>query len=626
MNDMEDAHMPDLAPTVGTRLVASGQDMPAGQGWARRFDFGPRTLPKFAARNPDRAAFLATVHGATRLYAWNRRTGEQHQLTAQRPARWAMEPSGTWVWWFDAGADERGIWRRTRFVGGPAEVALPTSPAMTAGLAFGPGNSVAVGLHDGTNSVILRALAGQPGVPLYLSPDAYLMGGTTDGTLLAVAETPTTPGGPWTRVLQASDGAILSDVLPETGRTYPLAFGPEGAYGHHLLCLHEHRGKPEPMIWDADTGNMIPILLELPGEIRVDWYPDGSGLLVAHLYQARSEIFWYAFCTGELRPLGTPRGFVHDASACPDGSVDYIWSSSARPPVFRSTSTSPLPVRGTHLDDAQSVPAAIACEDLWVSRAGQFVHSLVTRPMTGEPPFPTVFLLHGGPAVHDADSFNPVAAAWAENGFCVIRINYRGSTGYGTAWRDATIGRVGLTELEDLAAVRDAVVGSRLAIEHRIALVGASWGGYLALLGIGTMPRAWAACVAESPIADYAMAYEDEPERLRAWDRAHFGGDPRSMPIRYKESSPITYSRQVRAPVLLITGQHDPRCSRRQILAYVQALAAAGTRCDVVEHDQGHGVGTAAGRVRLITRELEFVRRQLGIGGDEHFYRPGATS
>ena len=78
------------------------------------------------------------------------------------------------------------------------------------------------------------------------------------------------------------------------------------------------------------------------------------------------------------------------------------------------------------------------------------------------------------------------------------------------------------------------------------------------------------------PVADYVAAYEDEMEPLRAYDRALFGGSPHDVPDAYRDSSPITYVDDVRAPVLILAGENDPRCPIRQIDNYLDALAERG--------------------------------------------------
>ena len=72
-------------------------------------------------------------------------------------------------------------------------------------------------------------------------------------------------------------------------------------------------------------------------------------------------------------------------------------------------------------------------------------------------PYPTILIIHGGPEAHDRDAFSPAVQAWVDHGFAVAMVNYRGSTGYGKAWRDALEGNPGLTELQELNLSRTAV-------------------------------------------------------------------------------------------------------------------------------------------------------------------------
>jgi dipeptidyl aminopeptidase/acylaminoacyl peptidase len=193
-----------------------------------------------------------------------------------------------------------------------------------------------------------------------------------------------------------------------------------------------------------------------------------------------------------------------------------------------------------------------------------------------------------------------------------VQVNYRGSTGYGSVWQDAINGRPGLTELEDLAAVRERVVADGVADPARLVLTGGSWGGYLTLLGLGTQPEHWAVGVAGVPVADYVAAYADQMEALRGVDRALFGGSPEEVPDRYRASSPISYVEDVRAPVLILAGANDPRCPLRQIENYVARLAELGKAHEVYRYDAGHGSLVVDERIRQMRAELDFVQRHLG--------------
>jgi dipeptidyl aminopeptidase/acylaminoacyl peptidase len=222
-----------------------------------------------------------------------------------------------------------------------------------------------------------------------------------------------------------------------------------------------------------------------------------------------------------------------------------------------------------------------------------------------------VFHLHGGPHSSDEDRFSAYRAVWLDAGYAVVHVNYRGSTGYGSKWRDAIEGRPGLTELEDVAAVHDWAVESGFADPAKCVVNGASWGGYLSLLALGTQPERWAAGVAGVPVADYLAAYEDEMEPLRAFDRALFGGSPEELPDRYRACSPLTYVDAVRAPVLVLAGENDPRCPIRQIDNYLDRLAARGATYEVYRYDAGHGSLVVAETIRQTAAEVSFVQRVL---------------
>ena len=197
--------------------------------------------------------------------------------------------------------------------------------------------------------------------------------------------------------------------------------------------------------------------------------------------------------------------------------------------------------------------------------------SLPSHPRASRP-HPTIFLIHGGPEAHDRDTFSPPVQAWVDHGLAVVQVNYRGSTGYGRAWRDALTGNPGLTELEDIAAVWQRVVDDGIADPEQIVLHGNSWGGYLTLLGLGLQPKLWALGVAGVPVADYVAAYEDEMDPLKAYDRALFGATPEEDPQRYIDRSPLTFADNVSARVMILAGENDPRCPIRQIDNYIARL------------------------------------------------------
>ncbi|WP_030682792.1 prolyl oligopeptidase family serine peptidase [Streptomyces sp. NRRL B-1347] len=603
---------------AGTGGDAAGAATPE---WEKRFRAPRVSLPDWAEDAPDRSLFVSNATGTYELYAWDRATGAQRQVTdrANGTTDGLLSPDGQWIWWFDdKDGDEFGVWRRQPFAGGADEAAVPgLAPSYPAGLALGrDGRTVVVGRstdEDGTTVHVVGpdAAPGAEPVEIYRHRESAGVGDLShDGSLIVVEHTEHGDAMHSALRVLRLDGSPVAELDDTKGGEVELGleslgFAPvEG--DTRLLVGHQRRGRWEPMLWDVASGEETDLALDLPGDVSAEWYPDGSALLVAHGFEARGDLWRFDLATRELTRVETPRGSVSGATARPDGTVEYMWSSAAEPPVLRSTSGRVV------LDPpGMKAPASVPVTDAWVEGPGGRVHALIQKPAGAEGPLPTVFEVHGGPTWHDSDAFAAGPAAWVDHGYAVVRVNYRGSTGYGREWTDALKHRVGLIELEDIAAVRDWAVASGLADPDRLILSGGSWGGYLTLLGLGTQPDAWALGLAAVPVADYVTAYHDEMEALKAMDRTLFGGTPEEVPERFEASSPLTYVDAVKAPVYISAGVNDPRCPIRQVENYVDRLAERAAVHEVYRYDAGHGSLVVDERIKQVALELDFAARHL---------------
>jgi dipeptidyl aminopeptidase/acylaminoacyl peptidase len=525
------------------------------------------------------------------------------------------------------------------FGGGEDIPAAPgLAPSYPSGLALGIDGIAVIGRStddEGTSVHVVRPGAAEGTAEpyeIYRHPESAGVGDLSEDGALVVIEH-TEHGDAMhsaLRVVRVADGSTVAELDDTEGGSRELGldclgFAPVPG-DTRLLVGHQRADRWLPMIWDVANGEETALGIDLPGDVHAEWYPDGSALLVVHDFHARSEMFRYDLAAGGLTALDTPSGSVGGASARPDGTVEYLWSSAERSPAVRSTT-------GVTVLEAPGLraPDSVAVEDVWVDGPGGPIHALVQRPATtggaagaeGEAagtaagvteaagPFPTVFEIHGGPTWHDSDAFAAGPAAWLDHGFAVVRVNYRGSTGYGREWTDALKHRVGLIELEDIAAVREWAVSSGLADPSRLVLTGGSWGGYLTLLGLGTQPDAWSVGIAAVPVADYPTAYADEMEALKSLDRTFFGGSPEEVPDRYEASSPLTYVDQVTAPVYISAGTNDPRCPIRQIDNYVERLRQLDKPHEVYRYDAGHGSLVVEERIKQVRLERAFAMRHV---------------
>nr|WP_307717769.1 prolyl oligopeptidase family serine peptidase [Streptomyces sp. V4I23] len=587
--------------------------------WEKRFRAPRVSLPDWAEDAPDRSLFVSNATGTYELYAWDRATGTQRQVT-DRPngtTDGVLTPDGEAVWWFsDTDGDEFGVWMRQPFGGGEDVPAAPgLEPSYPAGLAIGRDGTAVIGRStDEDGSTVHVVQPGTEPVEIYRHRESAGVGDLShDGTLLAIEHTEHGDAMHSALRVLKLDGEVVAELDDTENGTAELGlevlgFAPVDG-DTRLLVGHQRRGRWEPMIWDVMTGEQTGLAIDLPGDVNAEWYPDGSALLVAHDFEARGELWRYDLAAHELTRIETPAGSVSGATARPDRTVEYLWSSAARAPQVRSTKG------GVVLDPpGMKAPSSVPVEDAWVEGPGGRIHALVQKPAGASGPLPTVFEIHGGPTWHDSDSFAAGPAAWIDHGYAVVRVNYRGSTGYGREWTDALKHRVGLIELEDIAAVREWAVSSGLADPDKLVLAGGSWGGYLTLLGLGTQPDAWAVGLAAVPVADYVTAYHDEMEALKAMDRTLLGGTPEEVPERFEVSSPLTYVDAVRAPVYISAGVNDPRCPIRQVENYVDRLAARGAVHEVYRYDAGHGSLVVEERIKQVRLEIAFADRHLNGG------------
>lgn len=587
-------------------------DPEAEARWRDRFTAPRVSLPGWADDAPDRSLYLSNSSGVWEIYAWDR-GADTHRKVTDRPngtSHAALSPDGETIWWFnDTDGDEFGVWVREPFKPcGEVETAVEGVPAAyPAGLEIGH-EVVVVGTSTDDGTAVYVSRSGGPAAVIYAHEnDGGVAALSKDETLIALAHSEHGDNRHTALRVVTPDGTPVAEKWDGPGKGLDaIAFSPVRG-DNRLLVLHERRGREELLIWDVAADTETEISIDLPGEISADWYEDASALLVVHTFQARNTLHRYDLTTGTLSALDTPHGTVGSANVRPDGAVEYSWSSAAQPGVVRV-----LDVDGDERvllsPPGHKAPPSVELEDVFVGD----VHALVARPQNaGNGPLPTVFSLHGGPHAADEDRFSAYRAVWLDAGFAVVHVNYRGSTGYGSKWRDAIEGRPGLTELEDVAAVHQWAVSSGFADPAKCVVNGASWGGYLTLLALGTQPDLWAAGIAGVPVADYLAAYEDEMEPLRAFDRALFGGSPEEVPDRYRECSPLTYVDAVRAPVLVLAGENDPRCPIRQIDNYLDRLAERGATYEVYRYDAGHGSLVVAETIRQTAAEVAFARRTV---------------
>jgi dipeptidyl aminopeptidase/acylaminoacyl peptidase len=235
-----------------------------------------------------------------------------------------------------------------------------------------------------------------------------------------------------------------------------------------------------------------------------------------------------------------------------------------------------------------SAPESIA----WHSVDGLEIQGWLTRARV-QPSRGLIVQVHGGPTAHTEARISPFVQYMAWCGFDVLEPNYRGSTGFGLAFRE-TIKQTGWGGLEqdDIRTGIEHLIREGIAVPGRVGITGTSYGGYSAWCAITRWPPETVAAAAPiCGMTDLVVDYETTRPDLRPYSEEMMGGRPDQVPARYRERSPVNFADRVRGALLIVQGARDPNVTPANVAAMRAALDTAGIVYDVLEFaDEGHGI------------------------------------
>jgi dipeptidyl aminopeptidase/acylaminoacyl peptidase len=247
----------------------------------------------------------------------------------------------------------------------------------------------------------------------------------------------------------------------------------------------------------------------------------------------------------------------------------------------------------------------------WRGAGGLPIRGLLLLP-SGEPPFPTVVMIHGGPTWAWKHGFDPgYSLPLAAAGFAVFLPNYRGSTGRGQEFTRLNVGDPAGAEFEDILLGVDHCVSLGVAVPGRIGVTGASYGGYLTGWAVCTTDR-FAAGVMVSGIVDNLSCHLT---CNHAFEEFICGGDhrdPEKLEL-FMRRSPITYVAGAKTPTLILHGSEDQCTPLGQAEELYQGLVLNATPTELVVYPrEGHGFREREHAADAQRRTIEWFRRFLG--------------
>jgi dipeptidyl aminopeptidase/acylaminoacyl peptidase len=230
---------------------------------------------------------------------------------------------------------------------------------------------------------------------------------------------------------------------------------------------------------------------------------------------------------------------------------------------------------------------------IYKSRDGLTINGYLTLPKGIEAKnLPVIINPHGGPWARDSWGFNPEIQFLANRGYAVLQMNFRGSTGYGRKFWEASFKQWGKTMQDDITDGVKWLVKEGIADSTRIAIYGASYGGYATLAGITKTPELYSCAVDYVGVSSlftfmHTIPPYWEPYRKMLYEMV---GDPKTDSLLLAESSPVYHVDKIKCPVLVAQGANDPRVNKAESDQIVETLRQKGLPVEyMVKENEGHG-------------------------------------
>ena len=246
----------------------------------------------------------------------------------------------------------------------------------------------------------------------------------------------------------------------------------------------------------------------------------------------------------------------------------------------------------------------------YAARDGVSIQAFVTYPNNVEPQnLPTIILPHGGPISFDSDGFDYWTQFFANRGYAVMQMNFRGSAGFGYDFMAAGFRNWGLEMQDDVTDATQWLIDKGIADPERICIVGGSYGGYAALMGAAKTPALYRCVVSFAGVTDL-LGLLTASRRYSNSDVAEIQIGNRRRDL--KARSPVTFAEDIDVPVLLIHGDKDVVVQVSQSRRMAKALERADKDVVYIEQPGGdHHLSTNQQRLEALSAMETFLAEHL---------------
>ncbi len=572
----------------------------------------------------DTVTYLSNVTGEPQIWSVRSAGGWPRQLSYGLGVDWIQPPplGAEILYGADTGGDERVSMNLLSADGSKERIVVGKSPAFRSFGAFSRdgkqfayssternGTDFDIFVADVTTGSTRRIYEGRYGF--------FVQSWQPGGSLLAVSETRGEIGNNL-YLLDSGTGALTSLFKPKRAATYgSVRWKPDGS-GFYLSTDH---GSDFTRVayYDLAQRRLTTVAapphdvqaLELSSDGRyLAWTTVETGFEKLHLRDLHSD--------RDLPVPDLPAGTLGIQFAA-DAPVLGLLADSPRtgPQIFildlaHNRLSLAVPSGDAGLDMAKMiVPEPVSFK----ARDGETLTGLLYLPersLGGSRP-PVFLAVHGGPSGHAVPSYQPDLQYYAAKGIAVLDLNYRGSTGHGRRFAELNDRSGKADEVGDLADAIAWLRSTGRVDADRVAVGGASYGGYLTNLALGTYPDLFVGGVSAVGVSNWVTALEGASPALKASDREEFGdiADPKVRAF-FTKLSPINNVAKIKTPLMVLHGANDPRDPVSESDDLVRAIRAANGEVTYLRFpDEGHGISKLANRIHAYRRIAAFLEAQF---------------
>jgi dipeptidyl aminopeptidase/acylaminoacyl peptidase len=346
-------------------------------------------------------------------------------------------------------------------------------------------------------------------------------------------------------------------------------------------------GTPRILLRDFDLDFGTPI-----------WAPDGRIVYWSTGQGTKIALFGVDVTTGELTTTRAPMSGVNGSFELSADGNSWVFSHNSGNvsadlwSVRRQGDGYATPVKLTDANPwiaTEQVQLGAVETIRWQNSEGGTIEGVLTKPVgyTAGVKYPLVVNPHGGPSSASLESFSSFNQVLAANGFLVLQINFRGSTGYGQRHVNANQNNWGLGDYDDIMTGVDHLVAQNLADPDRMVAYGWSYGGYMTFW-MSTQTNKFKLISPGAGLTNlYSMYSTTDIPAYLGW----FFGTPWENPEIYDRLSPIRHVKNVTAKILIMHGANDARVPPTQADEFYRALKDLGKDVTYVRYPrQGHGI------------------------------------